>query len=75
MAFTRDDARGSPGDAKLVETVRVRRQRGPQPVAAGSVLTMLADSMMPEAFSRGGRRIALLTALGFAVAVFLTTLD
>jgi hypothetical protein len=36
---------------------------------------MLADSMMPEAFSRGGRRIALLTALGFAIAAFLTTLD
>ncbi|GAB3835697.1 ZIP family metal transporter [Dactylosporangium cerinum] len=46
-----------------------------QALAAGSVLTMLADSMMPEAFSRGGRRIALLTALGFAIAAFLTTLD
>ena len=46
-----------------------------QALAAGAVLTMLADSMMPEAFEDGGRPIALLTALGFAVSAFLTTFD
>lgn len=46
-----------------------------QALAAGAVLTMLADSMMPDAFKEGGRPIALLTALGFAVAALLTTLD
>jgi ZIP family zinc transporter len=46
-----------------------------QAFAAGAVLTMLSDSMMPEAFKEGGRPIALLTALGFAVAALLTTLD
>ena len=46
-----------------------------QAFAAGAVLTMLADSMMPEAFEEGGRPIALLTALGFAVAAVLSTLD
>jgi ZIP family zinc transporter len=46
-----------------------------QALAAGAVLTMLSDSMMPEAFKEGGRPIALLTALGFAVAAFLTTFD
>jgi ZIP family zinc transporter len=46
-----------------------------QALAAGAVLTMLSDSMMPEAFKEGGRSIALLTALGFAVAALLTTLD
>ena len=46
-----------------------------QALAAGSVLTMLADSLMPEAFKRGGRPIALLTALGFAVAAYLSTFD
>jgi ZIP family zinc transporter len=46
-----------------------------QAFAAGAVLTMLASSMMPEAFLRGGRRVALFTALGFAVAAVLTTFD
>jgi ZIP family zinc transporter len=46
-----------------------------QAFAAGAVLTMLADSMMPEAFEEGGRPIALLTALGFAVAAVLSTYD
>jgi zinc transporter, ZIP family len=46
-----------------------------QAFAAGAVLTMIADSMMPEAFHRGGRPIALLTALGFAIAAVLTLLD
>ncbi len=46
-----------------------------QAFAAGAVLTMIADSMMPGAFARGGRPVALLTALGFAVAAVLTLLD
>jgi ZIP family zinc transporter len=46
-----------------------------QAFAAGAVLTMLASSMMPEAFREGGRRVALFTALGFAIAAFLTTFD
>lgn len=46
-----------------------------QALAAGAVLTMLSDSMMPEAYREGGRPIALLTALGFAVAALLTTVD
>jgi ZIP family zinc transporter len=46
-----------------------------QALAAGAVLTMLADSMMPEAFAEGGRPIALLTALGFAVAALVSTYE
>ena len=46
-----------------------------QALAGGAVLTMLSDSMMPEAFREGGRPIALLTAVGFAVAAVLTLLD
>lgn len=46
-----------------------------QALAAGAVLTMLANSMMPEAFEEGGRAEALFTALGFAVAAVLTTLE
>jgi ZIP family zinc transporter len=46
-----------------------------QAFAAGAVVTMLASSMMPEAFKQGGRRVALFTALGFAIAAVLTTFD
>lgn len=46
-----------------------------QALAAGGVLTMLADSMMPEAYREGGRPIALLTALGFGLAAVLSLFD
>jgi len=35
--------------------------------AAGALLVMLADTLMPEAFELGGREAGLATALGFAV--------
>jgi zinc transporter, ZIP family len=35
--------------------------------AAGALIVMLADTLMPEAFVLGGREAGLLTALGFAV--------
>jgi zinc transporter, ZIP family len=43
--------------------------------AGGAILTMLADTMMPEAFEHGGREVGLVTTLGFAVAFLLTTLE
>ena len=43
--------------------------------AAGAVLTMLADSMMPEAFQHGGRLVGLVTVLGYLVAATLTVFD
>jgi ZIP family zinc transporter len=36
--------------------------------AGGAILTMLATSMMPEAFEHGGRLSGLTTVLGFVVA-------
>jgi ZIP family zinc transporter len=44
-------------------------------VAAGAIVTMLADTMMPEAFEMGGTAAGLWTALGFGVAFFLSTLE
>jgi zinc transporter, ZIP family len=41
--------------------------------AAGAVLTMLADTMMPEAFENGGRATGLLTVLGFSLAFLLSS--
>jgi zinc transporter, ZIP family len=43
--------------------------------AGGAVLTMLADSMMPEAFEHGGRLTGVVTTFGFAVAFALTVLE
>jgi zinc transporter, ZIP family len=46
-----------------------------QAFAGGAVLTMLTDTMLPEAFKEGGRQVGLLTVLGFALAYLLSTLD
>lgn len=46
-----------------------------QAFAAGAILTMLADTMMPEAFEHGGAAVGLVTVLGFALAFFLSTLE
>ena len=43
--------------------------------AAGAILTMLADTMMPEAFEHGGKTVGLATTLGFALAFALTALE
>jgi ZIP family zinc transporter len=42
--------------------------------AAGAILTMLADTMMPEAFEHGGKLVGVVTTLGFAVAFAIHTL-
>jgi ZIP family zinc transporter len=36
--------------------------------AGGAVLTMLADTMMPEAFAHGGKLVGVVTTLGFGLA-------
>jgi len=43
-----------------------------QTFAAGAILTMLADTMLPEAVEHAGRLVGLLTVLGFAVAFFIS---
>ena len=43
-----------------------------QAFAAGAILTMLVDTMIPEAFEDGGNQVGLSTVLGFAAAFFLT---
>ncbi|WP_028660479.1 ZIP family metal transporter [Nocardioides insulae] len=43
--------------------------------AGGAILTMLADTMMPEAYEQGGRVVGLVTTLGFAVAFAISVLE
>jgi ZIP family zinc transporter len=46
-----------------------------QAFAAGAMLTMLADAMIPEAYEHGGKLVGLFTVLGFAVAAGLSILE
>jgi ZIP family zinc transporter len=46
-----------------------------QAFAAGAMLTMIADAMMPEAFEHGGNLVGLFTVLGFLVAASLAVLQ
>jgi len=43
--------------------------------AAGAILTMLADTMMPEAYEHGGKLVGVVTTLGFVVAFVIHQLD
>jgi ZIP family zinc transporter len=42
--------------------------------AAGAILTMLADTMMPEAYEHGGKLVGVVTTLGFALAFLIDQL-
>ncbi|HLE13221.1 MAG TPA: hypothetical protein VI776_00615 [Anaerolineales bacterium] len=46
-----------------------------QAFAAGAMLTMLADAMMPEAFEHGGKLVGLFTVLGFLAAAMLSVVQ
>jgi len=48
---------------------------GIQAFAAGAILAMLADTMMPEAFENGGPVVGVITVMGFATAFVLSTFE
>jgi ZIP family zinc transporter len=43
--------------------------------AGGAILTMLANTMMPEAFEHGGKLVGIMVTLGFATAFTIHLLD
>ena len=43
--------------------------------AGGAILTMLADTMMPEAYEHGGKLVGVVTTLGFTLAFLIGQLD
>ena len=43
--------------------------------AAGAILTMHADTMMPEAYRHGGRLVGVVTTLGFLIAFLIDQID
>ena len=46
-----------------------------QAFAAGAILTMLASTMMPEAYEEGGPVVGLVTSAGFLLSFVLSHLD
>jgi len=58
----------------LIQWLPTADGRLAQAFAAGAMLTMLADAMMPEAFEHGGKLVGLFTVLGFGVAAALSLL-
>ena len=44
-------------------------------VAAGAMLTMIAQTMLPEAYLKGGEIVGFATLLGFLIAIFFKTLE
>ena len=43
--------------------------------AGGAILTMVADTMMPEAFEHAGPLVGVVTTFGFALAFALSALE
>jgi ZIP family zinc transporter len=43
--------------------------------AGGAILTMLADTMMPEAYAKGGTWVGVVTTLGFATAFAISAFE
>jgi ZIP family zinc transporter len=58
----------------IVEWVPTADSHLVQAFAAGALLTMLADAMIPEAYEHGGKVAGLSTVLGFAAAAGLSLL-
>ena len=54
------------------DSMRGELQAVVQSFAAGAILTMLADTMIPESHEQGGAVVSLAVVLGFAVAFFLS---
>jgi zinc transporter ZupT len=46
-----------------------------QGIAAGAMLTMIAETMLPEAYFKGGSVVGMSTLMGFLVAIFFKTLE
>jgi len=46
-----------------------------QGLAAGAMLTMIAETMLPEAYLKGGSVVGLSTLIGFLVAIYSKTLE
>ncbi len=44
-------------------------------IAAGAMLTMIAETMLPEAYFKGGSIVGISTLLGFLTPIYFKTLE
>jgi zinc transporter, ZIP family len=58
----------------IADSVSGDFQAGVNGFAAGALLVMLIDSMIPESRAKGGRRAGLIAVVGFAVATALSSI-
>jgi zinc transporter, ZIP family len=65
-------ALATPAGYALIDITSNDFQGGINGFAAGALLVMLVDSMIPDATEQAGRTTGLVTALGFAVAAGLS---
>ena len=70
---TRDD--GLPRQIQQISTAAIVRGHRDLAFAGGAILTMLADTLIPEAFENAGNPAGLATTLGFGLAFALSLLD
>lgn len=59
----------------VIGTLPGANGRYAQAFAAGAMLTMLADAMMPEAFQHGGMLVGLFTVMGFLASAILSVVQ
>ncbi len=59
----------------IVASIPAADGRYAKAFAAGAILTMLSDVMMPEAFEHGGKIVGLLATLGFLTAAILSVME
>jgi ZIP family zinc transporter len=67
-------ALATPAGFAIADTASGELQGGINGFAAGALIVMLVDSMVPEATAKSGRSTGLVTALGFAVASAMSAL-
>lgn len=75
LAVTAVCALATLGGFVLADLVSGSVKAGIDGFAAGALLVMLVDEMIPEAKEKGGDRVGLATVLGFAVAAGLSNLS
>jgi zinc transporter, ZIP family len=72
IGVTLTSAAGAALGFAMLDLVEARLIVATQAFAAGALVAMLAESMIPEAYETGGRPVGLATALGFALAASLS---
>jgi len=68
-------ALASAGGFALVQAMPAADGRYASAFAAGAVLTMLSDVMMPEALEHGGKVVGILATLGYLTAAIMSVMD